>query len=363
MGTIQEMKTTKGEKRYVAMIRRTGLKTYCKSFLRSSDAKAWMMQEEVKIQQGLHIEGSERRGKTLTEAIEKFIDNEPYHPYRTAHLREWQKSLQHKVLLANINSPDINEITSKWKKIGPFKIPLQPATLNRYLSSLSLLFESAKKWGWIVKNPVKESEKFREPAGRVRYLNDDERGRLFLACRKNSYRPLEMIVLIAISTGMRKEELMSLRWSQVDLQKGIIILNKTKNGTQRRVYLRGNAFDRIREFSKVRRIDTDLLFPGEHRSSANAKNPKAAKERSFDIRKPWYRAIKDAQIGNFHFHDLRHSCASYLAMCGASHLEIAEILGHKTLELVKRYAHLSDTHTASVVERMNCKLFGGNNGE
>ena len=362
MGTIQEMKTTKGEKRYVAMIRRTGLKTYCKSFLRSSDAKAWMMQEEVKIQQSLHIEGFERRGKTLTEAIEKFLDNEPYHPYRTAHLREWQKSLQHKVLLANINSPDINEITSKWKKIGPFKIPLQPATLNRYLSSLSLLFESAKKWGWIVKNPVKESQKFKEPAGRVRYLNDEERDKLFLACRKNSYRPLELIVLIAISTGMRKEELMSLRWSQVDLQNGNIILNRTKNGSQRRVYLRGSALNKMKDYSKIRRIDTDLLFPGKNISPVTAKASKNAKDRSFDIRKPWNRAIKDAQIDNFHFHDLRHSCASYLAMCGASHLEIAEILGHKTLELVKRYAHLSDTHTASVVERMNYKLFESSKG-
>jgi len=298
----------------------------------------------------------------LNKAIEKFIDNEPDHPYRTAHLREWQKSLQHKVLLSKISRLDINEITSKWKKTGPFKIPLQHATLNRYLSSLSLLFESAKKWGWIIKNPVKESEKYQEPVGRVRYLNDDELDRLLLACRKSSYEPLELIVLLAVSTGMRKGELMNLRWTQVDLQKGIIILNKTKNGSQRRVYLRDVALQKIKEFSKVRRIDTDLLFPGEHKSSMKAKVPGKPTERCFDIKKSWYKAIREAKPNNFHFHDLRHSCASYLAMSGATHLEIAEVLGHKTFELVKRYSHLSDTHTASVVERMNQRVFAGRGG-
>ena len=265
-------------------------------------------------------------------------------------------------MLSKITSADINEITSKWKKIGTFKVPLQPATLNRYLTSLSKLFESARKWGWIVKNPVKEAEKSQEPTGRVRYLTDEELDRLLLACRKSNYEPLELTVLIAISTGMRKGELMSLRWSQIDLQKGTIILNKTKKGTQRRVYLRNVALDKLRGFSKIRRIDTDLLFAGKNQSSANAKIIKDPTERHFDIRKSWYNALNEAKLENFHFHDLRHSCASYLAMSGASHLEIAEVLGHKTLELVKRYAHLFDTHTASVVERMNQRVFAGRSG-
>jgi len=76
------------------------------------------------------------------------------------------------------------------------------------------------------------------------------------------------------------------------------------------------------------------------------------------ITKAWLTAIEKAGIDNFHFHDLRHSCASYLAMNGASLAEIAEVLGHKTLQMVKRYAHLSEQHTLGVVERMNKKIFG-----
>ncbi len=80
--------------------------------------------------------------------------------------------------------------------------------------------------------------------------------------------------------------------------------------------------------------------------------------KALDMRTAWEAAVKRTKITNLRFHDLRHSCASYLAMGGASLAEIAEVLGHKTLAMVKRYAHLSDTHTAGVVAKMNEKIFG-----
>ena len=80
--------------------------------------------------------------------------------------------------------------------------------------------------------------------------------------------------------------------------------------------------------------------------------------RSICIRTAWETAIKKADIVNFRFHDLRHSTASYLAMNGASLVEIAEILGHKTLQMAKRYSHLSEDHKTMVLERMNMKVFG-----
>jgi integrase len=76
-----------------------------------------------------------------------------------------------------------------------------------------------------------------------------------------------------------------------------------------------------------------------------------------DIRAPWEKALEAADIADFRFHDLRHSTASYLAMNGATLVEIADILGHKTLQMVKRYAHLSDSHVKAVVESLNKQLF------
>ncbi len=113
--------------------------------------------------------------------------------------------------------------------------------------------------------------------------------------------------------------------------------------------MRGLALTLLRENARVRRIDSNYVFPGERGSLVGAAwNP--------DNR--WYKTLKNAQISDFRLHDLRHSTASYLAMNGATLLEIAEVLGHKTLQMVKRYSHLAESHTASVVERMNKKLFG-----
>ena len=97
--------------------------------------------------------------------------------------------------------------------------------------------------------------------------------------------------------------------------------------------------------ARLRRIDTDLIFAG---SKGTVHFPK----------KPWLKALDEAGIEDFTFHDLRHSAASYLAMSGATLTEIAAVLGHKTLAMVKRYSHLSDQHTAQVVARMNRRILG-----
>ena len=109
--------------------------------------------------------------------------------------------------------------------------------------------------------------------------------------------------------------------------------------------LAGHALELMKQRSKVRLLNSQLVFPGK-----NLKTP-------VDLRTPFETALKRAGIEDFRWHDLRHSCASYLAMNGASLAEIAEILGHKTLQMVKRYAHLSDAHTSKVVARMNEAIF------
>jgi len=141
---------------------------------------------------------------------------------------------------------------------------------------------------------------------------------------------------------------MGLKWQDVNLKDGFLILHKTKNGTKRRVPLSGLGLSLLQEHAKIRRIDTPLLFP----SNSNPQKP-------MDLRSAFQYALERAKVENFHWHDLRHCTASYLAMNGASLAEIAEVLGHKTLSMVKRYAHLSDGHVSNVVASMNAKIFGG----
>jgi integrase len=184
-----------------------------------------------------------------------------------------------------------------------------------------------------------------EPRGRVRFLSEDERPRLLAACQASSNRHLYPLVILALATGARKMELLTLTWPQVDLGRALITLHDTKNGEPRSIPITGQALDVMRTHAKVVRIGTPLVFPRQDG------------RRPVDVRHAWYQALAQAEITDFRFHDLRHSTASYLAMNGASLVEIAEVLGHKTLSMVQRYAHLSEGHTRAVLERMTRAIF------
>jgi integrase len=168
------------------------------------------------------------------------------------------------------------------------------------------------------------------------------------ACKTSRNKNLYTIVVLALSTGTRRMELLGLTWNDVDLQRGVVRLHDTKNKERRVLPLTGFALELMQQYATKRSNESAFVFP-----SRNGRKPA-------DIRTAWEEAVERAEIEDFHFHDLRHSAASYLAMNGASLAEIAEVLGHKTLDMVKRYAHLSDAHTAGVVARMNEKIFGSN---
>src|SRR6185503_18509390 len=128
-----------------------------------------------------------------------------------------------------------------------------------------------------------------------------------------------------------------------------IILRDTKNGDTRNVPLVGFARDEMQKVLKVTHLNSPLVFP---------KFDKNGSAKPDDIRSAWNAALKAAKVLDFRFHDLRHTAASYLAMNGATLPELAAILGHRTYQMVKRYAHLSDAHTKNIVAKMNKTVFG-----
>jgi integrase len=166
---------------------------------------------------------------------------------RKTHLARWSDALGHMVL-ADISAVTISEALRGWKdtpnKRGELR---QGPTLNRHLTSLSCVFSAAvRDWGWTPKNPVQDVRRFKEPRGRTRYLSDDERTRLLQACKESWCPFLYLVVVLALTTGMRKAEIMNLRWGTVDVQAGVILLFKTKNNQPRRVAVRGLALDLLR---------------------------------------------------------------------------------------------------------------------
>lgn len=353
MANIQERTSKSGKTTYKVLVRLKGYPTQTATFERKTDAKKWASQTETAIREGRHFKTTEAKKHTLSDVVERYIKYVlPLKPKskrtQETQLEWWQKELG-PYTLADVTPALIAECRDKLLQETTYRgSKRNPATVVRYIAALSHAFTIAvNEWGWLEDNPIRKVKKPIESRGRVRFLSDEERTKLLEECKQAKNVMLYPVVVLAISTGMRSSEIMNLTWSDVDMHRNCIILQETKNGERRNVPLVGHALGILKELKKLHRLDTKLIFPGnDHMKPAC-------------LRKSWDAALKNAGIQDFRFHDLRHSAASYLAMNGATLAEISEVLGHKTLQMVKRYAHLSEQHTSKVVAAMNEKIFGG----
>lgn len=367
MASITARKTSDGETHYKVVIRLKGTRTQTATFARKTDAVLWAQKIESAIRERRHFDNVDARRRTFAELADEFINTVVPVRYTKLHSRNtvlmhlrWWKEYFGPRLLADIKPADIAKardklLASSKARGNPPKSTVRgrkpvsakaPATVGHYLSTLSVLYGTAvNEWEWLESNPVLRVRKPKKPRGRVRFLDEAERKSLLDACKDSANPFLYTIVVVALSTGARMGEIMTLKWSQVDFERKVILLMETKNGERRALPLAGHAFSLIEKLHQQRRRDTPLLFP------------RTDGQKPVEIRKAWNTAVRSAGVEDFRFHDLRHSAASYLAMNGATLAEISEVLGHKTLQMVKRYAHLSEQHTAKVVERMNRKIF------
>lgn len=353
MANFEKRKLKSGQTVHRVRVRLKGHPVEIATFHRLTDAKKWAASIESSIREGRHFKTAEAKRHTLGEMVDRYRNS--VLPQKSASMQrdqwyqlEWWQGRLGDHLLADVTPALIGEHRDMLlKEKGERGKKRSAATVVRFLAALSHAFSVAvKEWEWIDDTPMRKVTKPKEPRGRVRFLDDDERVNLLTACQESEEPHLYAIVVLALSTGARKGEILNLEWGDIDLQRKVAILHETKNNQRRSLPLAGRSLGVIKDLSKTRRIDTRYLFPNE-----DGKKP-------IEIRQPWNEAVKKSKLQNFRFHDLRHSAASYLAMSGASLAEIAEILGHRTLEMVKRYSHLSDQHTHGVVSRMNKKIFG-----
>lgn len=204
-----------------------------------------------------------------------------------------------------------------------------PGTLNRYRTTLSALFEYLKDQYQLKINPAREVKAKKEGPGRSRFLNPSEIDRLLVACRASSWPRLYLLVLMAVTTGARRSELLNLTWSQIDFDNAIARIQTSKNGQPRILPLTSSV---VNELSKFRQA-SGYLFP---HIDSYSKGPWT----TFDG--TWYIARAAAGLGkDVCFHTLRHTTASLMASNNVSLLAIADTLGHKTMSMVQRYAHLA----------------------
>lgn len=216
---------------------------------------------------------------------------------------------------------------------------VKPSTINRNLAGLKSIYNKAIAWKrFSGTNPVKEIKLYKENNQRLRYLEKEEAIRLISNC--DGF--LQPLIIVALNTGMRLGELKQLKWRDVDYKREIIYLRETKNG-------------KTREISMNEHVKNAFIQIPKHHDSSYVFCKQDGKPFG-DIRKSFWTALRKSGIKEFHFHDLRHTFASHLVMSGHDLNTVRELLGHKTIQMTLRYAHLSPKHMKHAVDSLG-KVF------
>ena len=304
--------------KWQARIIRKGHPTIAKTFLTRQDAEKWARSIEIEIDRGTYINKSYAEKTQFKEIFQKYL-NDVVPQMRSAdsqaiRVRKLMKHSIAEVNMAQLSPKHIADYRDERLKV------IKPNTVIRELAVLSSIINHARReWGLNVINPVTMIKKPSSTPGRNRILNDEELGRLFIQLEKISpwYKPL---VEFALETAMRRGEIMSLLWVNVNFEKSVAFLPITKNGDSRYVPLSSKAIRIIK--SLPRGID-GRVFPLN-------KGP---------VSILFLRAVRRAKVEDFHFHDLRHTAITRLASIFSNPMEIAAISGHKSLSMLKRYTH------------------------
>ena len=344
MASIEKRQTKEGV-RYRARITLKGHPRISETFDTRSKAKLWAERTTEAMRQYRYQPDSEAEQHTIRDLVDRYIEEKLPTLARSRDYRRiiewWGAELGWHTRLSQVTPAAITRARDRLTRGHSIsgRVP-GPSTVRRYLTTLGgAMAIATKDWFWMDDNPCRKVRRPGEPRGRVRFLDEDERTRLLTVCKAHPHLRLYPLVVMALSTGARRGELLNLKWEDVDLGRGIATLHETKNGERRALAITGIAAEVMAEWNQMRQIGSDLVFPS---PTGRATFP----------HRLWKQALDDAGIADFHFHDLRHCFASYLAMSGATLAELAEAMGHKTLAMVKRYAHLTEGHTASVVARM-----------
>ncbi len=314
--------------------------------------------------------------RALVSTLRGFLEHE-YKPWALTHQR-WGEGAVSRILsrfaeFVDKNMVDLNPwVLKKWSA-ARLKAGVSPNTLNRDIATLKAALSKAVEWGRIDAHPLAKVKPARvDLRPKPRYLEPDEEKclRSALAMREKRQRDdrrranqwrhqrgyallpdllqvpytdhLRPMVLLAMNTGLRRGELFSLTWQQVDLVRAIVTVEgaRAKSGSTRHVPLNAEALDALKLWRESADAPKGLVFPGK------------TGERLDNVKSAWTRLLVGANIQSFRFHDLRHHFASKLVMAGVDLNTVRELLGHADIKMTLRYAHLAPEHKAAAVARL-----------
>jgi integrase len=256
--------------------------------------------------------------------------------------RSWERD---KSILTNLlpffGHRNLGDITSflienyKQQRVAKVK----PATVNREIALLKHMFNMAIRWGKADANPMKDVRLFREDNIQERVLSQDEITRILDSC-SDYYRP---VVLTALHTGMRKNEIHTLKWSQVDLEQRVITVLFSKNGRIRKIPINGTLLALFQQMKTRASSEYVFIYP-------NSKGPVP------DSRTAWLNALKKSGIPHCRFHDLRHTFATHLVAAGVDLVTVKELMGHQNILMTTRYAHAAPENKRNAVALLDNRM-------
>jgi integrase len=307
-------------------------------------ARARYMQRKTEIREGRYFPDTRGRAVLFDELLEA---------YRTEKEREGKAVMDSDIgfrrLLERFGGRRADSIATR--EVKEWRDELleghTPATVNRHLTILRAVLRMAVRDKRIDSGALPEIEPFEENNERTRWLNDEEEARL-MAAAPEYLRPA---LLVDIHTGLRRGELLNLRWDDIDFLGQSIRVRESKSGKGRNVPMDSVVIKTLVALRSARR---ERLRSRVVRQSEASGYVFSAPRGGFmgNLNRHWYPTLKRASLEGLHFHDLRHTFGSRLALANVPIFTIQKLMGHRTLAMTMRYAHLSKDHLREAVERL-----------
>ncbi len=311
--------TKRGDGQWQAKVRRKGYPVVSKTLETKAKAERWARSVESEMDRGTFVSRAEAESTTLKEVLQRYL-NEVTPTKKGAkqegdRIKVWMENELASRYLASLRSVDFAQYRDQKVADGA-----SASTIRNQLNIISHLFNIARKeWGMeSLMNPIQNIRMPKLPSGRDRRLQGDEEVRLLATAS----HPMRELIIVAMETGMRLGEILSMCWRNVDLKKATVVLEHTKNGERRVVPLSSRARETI---ASLPRHIAGEVFPGQTNTSVSHR---------------FASLCKKLKIEDLRFHDLRHEATSRLFEKGLDMMEVASMTGHKTLHMLKRYTHL-----------------------
>jgi integrase len=352
MASYRRYRNEDGTTSVAAQVRIKPFKPIAKSFPTKPAAKEWAdaKERELREQRKHGADRADLPSLTVKTLVDEFLaDSETkalHYSDDLERLCAWWVNDMGATKVADVGVLKLRAARDKLKDGG--SKTRAPSTINRYLSALRSCWNWGRTSGLI---PQERSWPTRllltEPKGRTRFLSDSELAKV-LAVAKGHSPVMHTAIIVSIACGVRQGELLRLRWADIDLDAGRLTVLVSKNDTARTVYLPSVAVEALKALKKAKVVSATAVFLIDEGAPLNKSG----------LEWRWREIRTTAGLRDFRWHDLRHSCASFLAQKGATLLEIGSVLGHKSPSVTQRYSHLVQGAPVTGHTELDAKLRG-----